>query len=248
MRKATFPIPFLFIAVCLGMGQFGCCSYLGFVVGSGLDNSKPDSIYIESSDADKIKVGRKIKVEQTNLKSVRGKFKGCGSMPQDDYGMQYSKYLQSEQVKYYLPRIGDTINILTRSGSEAREPFWGFDYKLELIKSTKGTNPPFVMRISQATVEKIDEIYIDSINMIFSDMGNSLTGDSLKVLLATHKIPILKTLLLQEKTKDHSVALDDIRKIGWRNKKSAKWILMPIGIALDVGIVILLASLEFSTW
>jgi hypothetical protein len=227
--------PFLATTGCALVWLTGCAA-TGFVVGTGIDASLPDSSNISGWELAAIPPGTAGVLVHRNGVTENVEFVCIRQCSAEAYARTYAAFLSGLPNDATLPRIGERIQLKTRGGVSSSCRFAGFDY--ERIWGLIG-DPP-VQTYAQS--EKISEIILET--------GRRISADSLHRLLTDGAVPFLSGVIVRscgfdegifkpvgppgENAPCRLIPLGDIRHLKVPTERNNKWWGALIGFAIDV--------------
>lgn len=217
----TLTLVLIFYSACL----FSGCPLIGHSIGSGINSSKRD--WVPNCELPNLKsrtVFGKTEVEIILISGLKieGGFVETSLIPQERYSEQYAKFKEKYRIEgIWLPGIGETITIRTKSSNQEEFEVYGFDCSTMLLKN-KGVIKNFMP--TQGTSE------------IRDGQGHIINLEPLNRLLSDNVFPHARAIeIILQKTKQKClIDVDDILLVQIPAKRSAAKVFF-IGLAIDVG-------------
>jgi len=252
-RRNKVLISLLLLVTAIVIIQINNCSLIGFGIGSAIDKSKPDSVYVPGWGMEIVKPGKKIKVILNDGQEVGGEYRGLYRASQEEYAERYTDFRKQKWDKLALPALGDSITILSKTGLEGKYNFEGLDYQYLPRKFEKETDsrlvvPGYIIFIKQIgdTTSKI--VFLRVVDKIVDSSGNIVYGRTLERLASTGEIPFMSEIAIEDSTGRTLIPTDRIYQIQVPNKKHAKWVGLGIGAAVDVSLIIIGIAMGSQDW
>ena len=226
------------------------CSLIGLGIGSAVDASKPDSVYIPGWRIVKVKPGTKINVLLHNGEQTKGKYLGMEPIPLDEYTHRYSSFRENKRSEILLPVLNSTITIQSKSGVQGEREFLGFDYLYTIDE-----HDPNIMQSLSTSAHTINvrtigdttvgQVMVANVAEITDSEGNVVDGKDLTSLTRTNRIPLLSAIALYDSLGKKLIPMDEVQQIEMRNEKNAKWEGLIFGGIVDAVVIIALMSMTF---
>ena len=197
-------------------------------MGSIIDRSRPDSTFVTGRQLERIKPGKEIRVTLTDGSQLTGEYLGIDQVPKGEYAEMYESFRRQDPDGASLPALGSDVEIALKSGQKGERQLWGFDRKPELGSfisvgwtrdTTSGTVP------------------LSDIARITDAGGNVTEGESLRSLASENRIPCLSAMAVQDHTSTKRVAFTRVDRVAMKNKKTARWVGLGVGAAIDVAAI-----------
>jgi hypothetical protein len=231
------PIIGIAMAVIMILNLSGCTA-IGFGIGSEIDNNKPDYGPVNEGKLDEVGHGRKIVVELNDSTRVLGKFVGLVKDTGDDYRQRYSRIRAELAQNIYLPPIGDTVDFRYASGSSLKGIFEGFDQKFPCSPCST------YVSIRPWSDEGLTREKLQFLPYLRKALGDSAETVGICRLIREGKIPLMSRITIVNADKLENYSLEKVKKVQLKNGKSAKWIGLGLGLAIDISLAALFIALN----
>ncbi len=224
------PLFFAVVTLSIAFVLHGC-SLIGYGIGSSSDSSKPDEYTFPPDAVYSLERGADVIVTLRDSTNIRGTFVGIDTMPIVQYTNIYSRFMSDEGMQNKLPTLGDTLLLYSRAMGGARTrrvQFLGFESGLLCVQ---GQGPRSMSRLWIK--------YIDSLTF---GGGTTITGRELSDWMGVGKIPYFSSLVLSREEDQMKIPLQTIELLHQPTSKNAKWIGLGVGAAIDIAIIIAVAT------
>lgn len=198
---------------------FNGCTVIGTVVGHVSDRSQPDKVPVAAYNIDELALGRKISVYTKDGAVSTGRYKGIETMNGHVYSALYDSSRQKLKDRVWLPTLGEEIQ-LKLAGVDVlfRRQFTGFEHHRVLVQKLDTDEGGMAL--------------IDRVEYIEDNKGNSLTGNTLKVLMTEGAVAYSSNILLKVDMTVTQIPMDEVDHVEVKNRKSGIFIAL-IGLAVD---------------
>jgi hypothetical protein len=219
---------FALLAAALMLIQTHGCSILGLGIGAVSDANKPDTEVISGWDVKTIPSGTEIGIILRDGSEITGRYEGMGQLSPQEYDIRYSKCRQEQPEEIYLPAIGDTITVVSKSGDQLVGRFLGFDYR--------------IMHVQLFDRSETNRAALNLIDTIEDNRGNVLEGERLKQLVFDGKIPFRSVIVVTGPVTKAVISLDEVHQIQIPAEKKGALTGFLLGAAVDIIIIAIAAK------
>jgi hypothetical protein len=178
--QKRFPIFALVVIAALLLLQCGCCTMTGMVIGSVVDNKKPERKSKQGLQLTEIKPGTQTFVTLDDSSMITGKFARVVPLDHNQFVDRYANFRELDSAHTLLPAIGDTVSFLPIKGQWLRARLldvscqddnskWRFRFTAEQLDSGGVRNYPLnqiaALRTTSGGIvpgQKLSNLILDS--------------------------------------------------------------------------------------
>ncbi len=227
-------------AICLVPILTGC-SVVGFAVGTAIDGSHPKYSAVEDGKLDDVKDGKQVIVKLDDSTEIAGKFGGNSLTDDSIYIRTYTQARTEIASQLILPGIGDTVAFSYPSGAMLSGTLVGFQQKFPSSPCST-----YVVLNSAGNGVKTQE-RLKYLPFLYRSKSDSLETSKICDLIAERKIPLMSQLTVIDSIGYKDIPMERVTEVQVKNKRSAKWIGLGIGLGVDAAMVAFLIALSNMT-
>jgi len=219
------------ILISLTVGILLCLNNCSCIFGIAAITSKekePETTdNIQALKIENIKLATQVIVNLKDGTTVRGKYAGIDSIPNEKYDEKYAEIQKQKPEGSFLPSIGDTITVISELVYRNPLKFWGFSHGNILLSEIDND---FVVKLKLENLEKIMDKH-----------GNETEGKAIRNLISEGEVPpqfLSRIGVDQGVLGRRLLAINDIERIQIKHaKRDAKKAFL-IGAAVDASIIL----------
>jgi|GEM_PF-1309126 len=228
------------------------CSVVGLGAGALIDKSTPDTRSVSVWNLANIDSDRRVGVILKDSTRCKCDVVALAEMPQDQYEEIYSKSVVRGGLPTGLPNMHDTIEVSSKKGKSGLYEFGGFGYGPR--KMSRPMSPGeklfpgsvYQFLTAKSLPDDKDRIfYLNDLSSISVDGGPAVVGTWIEKLLNNGALPLKSVVACRSYSDEKVYRMENIDSIEVRNKKSAKWVGLALGLAIDIAIVVSLSNFHY---
>jgi hypothetical protein len=225
--KTSFALAMLLL-VTMALYLHGC-SVCGLAVGTMIDRASSDSLKVSLNEIDRIKPGKNVRVLLHSGEQLTGRYLGYERFNKVEYARMYNEFREQQKDSVYLPKIGEEIEIVYTTGKRMKGEFLSFDWtapsnqKLWIQALETGRSQPVFFR------------HVDSLS---NNRGDNQVGEVLRELASQNRLPFLSAVDIYIPPDTTRVAINRVKQIELKKKKTGRWIGLGFGAAVDVFFIV----------
>jgi hypothetical protein len=213
---------------CLAIALFSTllsgCTVIGIVAGASADRRNAREHRVSWDGARSVPRGRKVEVALTSGDTLRGKFTGLRALPADSYRIAYDSVRALLAGDSVLPRIGETVCVISPKGRSASGSFRGLEAEALTIRRADDNSSAYFPLSRAAQLRNLD--------------GQSFDVDYLRFLASSRALPSTREFMVQSGGQTYRVPLEHIQQVYAPPHPTHYWILGGVvGLALDAALV-----------
>ena len=223
----------LFVGALAVIGLFAFqlqgCTVGGYTIGKMIDSSKPDTTFVTGSQPESLKSGKEVEVTLIDGSQVTGKYLGLDRVSREGYAELYEDFRQQNRDAASLPPLESEMEITLKSGIKGERQLWGFD-----------RNPDLGAFISVSMVGDTTSgiVQLSDVDRVVDADGNTTQGEILRKLASGNQIPLPQAISVQDLSGTQQIPIHNVRQIGVKNKKNARWVGLGVGAGIDVAVIV----------
>ncbi|SYZ73242.1 hypothetical protein TRIP_C21360 [Candidatus Zixiibacteriota bacterium] len=218
--------------------NLGGCTAVGLGIGSLIDNGRPDYSPVRDGRLGEVGHGSKITVELADSSKIQGEFSGLVIDTGSDYRKKYAEARLAAESSIVLPQIGESVDFSYVSGVRLKGNFEGFDQRFPSLPCSS------LVVVKPAINESISREKLCFLPYLHTSAGDSVGTGAICELIGKRQIPLMSQMVINHGGRLDNVPLEKIREVQVKNRKSAKWVGLGLGFAIDVTLVIFMISLN----
>ena len=201
------------------------CTLVGLGIGSLADRGRPPKLKpVAAPEIQALKIGSTIELGTRDGHTLSGTYGGLTWARPEEYEPRYETARQSLGAEGPLPALGPGARLVTADGKMATGEYLGLG--------------PGLVSFREAAQPQPGRVDLDRVVSLTDAAGRTITGESLRLLVSSGRVPLEAGLLLESAGARQVVPFEEVTTVSRVVKSNTgKKTGLLIGLAVDVAVV-----------
>jgi small nuclear ribonucleoprotein (snRNP)-like protein len=227
------------VVVAVALLLQGGCAAIGYAIGHSADNDKPGDRSIPTEKLLTTSLGTSVGVVLLDGRILTGRLVGLSLAEDDDSSSLYRSACRLDTSRYILPRLADSVELLTASAQRVRGSLLSVDQRM----AASGID--YVLKLQSSASDTGEDYLMSRIIRVRNYNGEIHGSSEIVSFLQRTMPPVLTSIAINNGIDLKSISAPSVDHVLLPSQHSGALTGFVVGLAIDIAIAVLAVTSAF---